>query len=475
MLPVKVLIFCIHGIGRQDQDFSLKLRQGVTRKLQDGKDVSPDIVYKDMYWANVGSIEQDEIYRKIYPEAFTSKGIYQKTIGRLKNLGDIRSLSYELIGDIFGYLGKYQGGIRKAVFTEFSNTIREAIDSKTDFSVVIIGHSLGSVIIHDIMSGLATSEEANLGKLPARTSVVTMGSPLALFSLVSHTLAPDAFRKWINIVHPRDPIASPLKPLFPYVHDVPIGSRFGLLLPENHSVYWDDKGVHKLIAEEIRSHFDNPTPTSFSDIKIPDQLPSELIYPLYGPARSAGFSNYMRNFDQVSFEGLIEHSKTIEICNIYGKTWYAKHAQYIARALENPNVDIKVFMLSPESPALSGYGHHFENIGADNLKKRIEESIETLTNVLRSASKMNTQKIGRLRIYFIKNIITHAFYRFDHRIYYTPQKIASNKLAGTPIPVFVFKLIEQDENYAWWIMRDLKLVSETPEDCTLHLDSQSTG
>jgi len=479
---MKVLCFIIHGIGSQDPDFAKPLKEGVHKQLvkllhrkkdksiSEGKPLSPaDVVeFRELYWANIGSAEQDELYRRLYPEYYADSMI-GKIKSTLKELSPLRSLSFRLIGDIVGYLGKFQEQIKKTVFESFVQQLEEKARQKEQFSIIVVSHSLGSVIVHDILSGLVESHSAGLHGLPKSTSVFTMGSPLALFSLTATTLAPNVFRRWTNLLDVRDPIAFPLATLFKGVRDV----RLRRWRWNTHAFYWNDTKVHQRVAEEVLEHYNSPIPVNSDALHLPKEAPPELLRPFHGSALTAGFYDFKTDFTEIPFKDLIESSEEIDICNLYGRTWYANNAQYFKNAFAKPFTKIRAFMLSPENPGLPGYCYQFEQMDPDTLRTKIEDATGELIRAFQAA-KEDHGSVGQLKIYRLNNIISHSFYRFDRQLFYVPQKISSPKHTATPIPVLVFRLTESEKQFGGWLMRDINAVADTPKDCMLYFDSEKT-
>ncbi len=478
-IPRPVICLITHGIGSQDPNFSEPLRKGIQRRLrklirkktkqdpQTWSGVTPEqtVEFRSLYWADVASNEQDELYRTVYPHLFEA-GPLRKTLGFFR-FDPARRLSITLVGDIFSYLGKFQEEIKRTVFRGFQDVFQARIESNSPFSLILVGHSLGAVVMHDIIRGFVGYRYAGLQDLPGRTSVFTMGSPIGLFSLVSDTLDPGAFRKWVNILHFRDPIAVPLNPLFSSVEDVALRSR--TLNP--HSVYWKRSKVHKLIAEEVLNHIENKIQLDPAKLRVPKEVPSEIFRPFHGPALTAGFSDYQLDFNKIPWEELIQVATEIDICNVYAHTWYRTHAQYFVKAFGNPAVRVRICMLSPASPAIPGFCHQFSRMARDTLENYILRSCEEVLHAFTEA-KRRPGKLGHLQIYLSNEIINHSFYTFDHVIYFSPRPISSPKHAATPIPVMVFRETQQAGDFSSWIMRDFKALLETPRDVIPYFDSQ---
>jgi len=480
---MSALCFVIHGIGTQDQGFSEPLQKGVHRKLVELVGEKAKVVgqkwasmnatelvdFETLYWADIGSDEQNNLYRKIYPELFGTKNELKKILQLATQLRPVRSLSIKLIGDVFGYLGKFQERIKREVIRQLATKLGPRLESGKPFSIILVGHSLGSVILHDLISGLVQHRDTGFDSLVGRISVFTMGSPLSLFSLVAQSANPEQFVKWVNFLHPRDPIAFPMKSIFPTVEDVSLCRR-SWNPSKLHSVYWHHHTVHDRIAQEIVDHYDKGLATASSPVAF-GNIPQEIYQPFHRVAAQAGFSNYFADFQKIPFGDIIPKAKQIDICNVYGRHWIQENAVYFVQALCNPETVVRVCMLSPDSASLAGFCYQFNGMSQEELKKRIEDVNGEFLKALNEAGRRSKQTTGRLQIYRSLNIVNHAFYRFDDLIYFTPRPIASAQLAATPIPTLVYRNASRLDDFFSWLMRDFDLLIKTQRDAVLHFDS----
>ena len=137
-----------------------------------------------------------------------------------------------------------------------SDRIKEAM-TKTD-SVVLIGHSLGSVIAYDV-----TKQNIEQGKPLKIKTLITMGSPLKWVTDISRAengeggpIYPSKLSlpgiRWINIYDKEDPIA--LKDelpdtMFRDVENVQIES--GKTFIEAHTCYWTQNEVVSVVRDAM--------------------------------------------------------------------------------------------------------------------------------------------------------------------------------------------------------------------------------
>jgi len=465
-----VLCFVIHGIGPQNQDYSNPLQQGVHRELVKwmGEKAVGMVDYEPLYWANIGSAEQNNLYRKVYPDLFGTTQIWKRSYQLVAQLAPVRSLSMTLIGDIFGYLGRFQEAIKRQVFEQIVEKLRTRIESGKQFSLILVGHSLGTVILHDLISGFLRYRYAGFENVTQNVSIFTMGSPLSLFSLVAESADPGKFRKWVNFLHPRDPIAFPMASIFVRVKDISL-RRFSWNPLSLHGVYWHHSEVHRLIAAEIVDHCKNGLAIATDKLDL-GKVPSEIFQPFHGAAARAGFSSYFGDFHGIPFPKLIPKAREIDICVVYGGHWFQHHAQYFVEALSNPDSLVRICTLSPESPSLPGFSHHFSGTPESEIKKKIEDATNEFRNAFEEARRRHGCT-GRLQIYRVLNIVNHGLYRFDDMCYWVPRPITSNKLAGLPLPTLAVRNTSASDDLFSWFTRDFELLIATQRDAALYFDS----
>ncbi len=155
----------------------------------------------------------------------------------------------DLVLDLPLYLGEAYGPQMRE---EVEKTIR-GVAEKTD-GIVVVGHSLGSVIAHDVVAKMLT--ETN--PLPIQ-ALVTMGSPLEWVNSlrmkargIPEIPAIPKTLQWLNFYNAVDPV--PLKRELPKTifHVKNFSISAGTLNPlEAHSAYWTDGKVAGLIRDIV--------------------------------------------------------------------------------------------------------------------------------------------------------------------------------------------------------------------------------
>jgi hypothetical protein len=488
---MKVLCFAIHGIGQQQPNFAGEFTAGIHRELDSILKGLPEgdisvpkgatsvqlVEFESLYWSNICEGVQANLFRKVCPGLFGAQSVFQNVRRTILQYAPLKKLSVNLIGDIFSYLGSQGAEIKSAVFTQLKNSLIKAGSTGEPLSVVIIGHSLGSVIIHDLLSQMIRYNIADFQSLSKRTSIFTMGSPVSLFSLVNKPSAPIEFKNWVNFWHPRDAISLEMNALYANACDVKLGSIFQWHPGKTHSHYWTNRKVHKKIAEEIldRHRHKIGEKINFSGF---ESMPPEILERDHGPSQHAGLSNYLQDFSSVPFHTLIPRASKIDFCNIYGGSWLDRNAQHFVEALCRPSTDVRACIIDPESAAVSALAYHFRGKKVEDIQKKCHEAIQMLKDVWVSASKKTTTP-GRLRVYSARTAVNHSFYRFDETMFYAPRPVASSKLASTPIPAIQLRttapiLTDGQLTFGDWLLRDFEEILKDPYDHNILFDSSAS-
>lgn len=300
-------VLFVHGVKqRQPEEFNRttqELLQNVQRNIgNNGRTIKPIVVF----WGDLN----------VQPQASLRQGLEASPQWRNLWLADFRIKEViEFAGDAALYLSRHVGAQVVQRFQQMALPILQGTQQGDRLHIVT--HSLGSVILFDLLFAARWDDPSldkdastrqtrqtvtqlrntlfGLGQEPGRgipiASVHTLGSPIALFSLLSvtgdstHDLTKDlrshlqtSYHQrgkkalpWYNYLHPGDPIAYPLQGLMPqllgnaqlYVHlrdvitehrGLPITwGRLPLLWGgDAHSGYWKSSTVVKTLAEVLR-------------------------------------------------------------------------------------------------------------------------------------------------------------------------------------------------------------------------------
>lgn len=270
MIKPKYAVVVVHGIsdkkGGQQKGFSDTL----------AVQVFPDAVCRDRFWHEaLWESVNDKLDDKIQDVVLQLVNTYEKTsYWRDAELKKARSIwrkfwihvkaswwwlvekcllnkitrSLDLVLDLPMYLGNPKGAKIRAI-------VREAIEQalkQTDEGIILVGHSLGSVIAFDVMQELCSQQG---GKCKIR-ALVTLGSPLGWVTelkIAEKELPDEEIRTsipWYNFYDVQDPVPM-LTALstcrFPDVKNQPrilSGEKY----INAHTIYWERQDVASLIS-----------------------------------------------------------------------------------------------------------------------------------------------------------------------------------------------------------------------------------
>jgi hypothetical protein len=238
-------------------------------------------------------------------------------------------------------------------------------------------------------------------------------------------------------------------------------------------MYWSNTSVHDAVADQALAQFSEGIGIDRAQIRIPKQVPPELLQPFHGPPLEAGLSDYWKDFGKIDFDDLIRGANEIDICNVYGQTWYRQNSQYLVDAFSNPNLSCRICMLSSESPALEGFAYQFGRQSVDELKSRIDAASSSIREAISNAKqRRGTEPIAHVRVYRCNNIINHSFYRFDDLLYFAPRKLASPRLSTRSVPSITFRRVNRENDLFGWLMEDFETLLITDGDVELSLDTR---
>jgi hypothetical protein len=296
------LVFFIHGVATRDVQYANELKYLIKNNFQQKRYPTP--YFHSSFWGNVLN-NKDRIWHSIEQDLSKLRNSYpQLDINNIFRYQESREgLISEFFGDILTYFNTERGKkIRQIIQYQLSEYIKEHSQSKD--SLHIVAHSLGSVILWDILfSDRFSSEDPAwqikdmfyfLSDRNSQTkfylnSITTMGSPLLFFNMMldidpkkiynftqNYTVQP--FR-WINIIHASDIVAYPIRATL----EVTSNSRFfirdkyimtdaniaektaralgqmeaasALAVADAHNWYWKSKRTANLITGNIIGDF----------------------------------------------------------------------------------------------------------------------------------------------------------------------------------------------------------------------------
>ena len=140
-----------------------------------------------------------------------------------------------------------------SILKDIDYDFNKACSNKPD-KVVILAHSLGSVIAYDYVFGF---RKYKLNPKICVEALITLGSPIPLFTSAmgyvdNKITLPKNVKRWINILDPDDGVARYCKPYFRNIaiEDRIVNTSWAPL--SAHAGYWKAKGVADVIADKFR-------------------------------------------------------------------------------------------------------------------------------------------------------------------------------------------------------------------------------
>ncbi|QLE54348.1 hypothetical protein [Nostoc sp. TCL26-01] len=253
-------IVFIHGVNTRYEGvkptYANKLIELIQQQLGNSHKIKPVI----LYWGNIGDkgdklllkeVQKSPVWNKLWFQRFRSQQML------------------EFIGDAALYVSRYKAAEVVEILTKQAMAGLKDYNPQED-RVHLVSHSLGTIILFDVLFASRWDEEGILGYEAVKetrntifgieptskegvrlTSIHTMGSPVALFYLMdvddttkerktlqgkninTHDITPrleiflDNLHRelgekklpWSNFIHPGDPIAYPLCTLLPQLVD----------------------------------------------------------------------------------------------------------------------------------------------------------------------------------------------------------------------------------------------------------------
>lgn len=260
-------ILVIHGIGVQEKNFADGLKDKVNGLLKDAGTPPEVVAWEPAFWADLLTKNEEELWNKL-------SAPYD--LGWVK----VRQFIINVLADALAYQRdpeEPQDMYRRihARIHEHLAHLRSLLGDQ-DKPLVVIAHSLGSVIISNYTWDAQRRNQYSLGDNPFErmetlASLVTFGSNIPLFTLALSDPKPIEFppaqlsanlkkaAKWLNFFDPDDALGYPLKPLSPSYGEtvsadieVNVGSWLTSWNPISHTEYWTDDNFTKPVAALIR-------------------------------------------------------------------------------------------------------------------------------------------------------------------------------------------------------------------------------
>ena len=265
---MKLAIAVIHGMGSEDQFFSVELKHRITELYvneEEGR-MEDDLIFQEIYWGDlVKETNKNLIERANYKKDLTYM--------------NLRELFVDYVGANLAYRQTLYNVIQERVRENLAKlcTHRRVDPDKTP--LVVMAHSFGSVIMSDYIYDMQKKQAENGGNIPGvspleqfstMAGMITFGSPMAAMSLqqsgdfdkpvnVKGKDLPEEFQnrlRWYNFYDKDDIIAYPLKGINDAYgeaisgdFEINVGSAATSWNPACHNGYWEDKDFYKPVAK----------------------------------------------------------------------------------------------------------------------------------------------------------------------------------------------------------------------------------
>ncbi len=264
MLPT-IGVLVIHGMGDQHEHFAEKLIASLRQRLGAN---SGSVAFEPCYWADVLQHHQDQVWQRLKRSGVMS---WQ----------DSRQWVLSSFGDPPAYLsgffrsGQQAYGIIHERVRSSLRILERQLDQHTPRSLVILAHSLGSVIVTNYIwdeQKNPTPGTTPFERTETLTKFVTYGSNIPLFLPPVRPIEciqfpwsslPQPTRdraRWLNVYAPSDLLGYPLGNIWDNTHGTEIddltlyaGPWLISRTPFSHAFYDTDGQFQRLVTDEVRS------------------------------------------------------------------------------------------------------------------------------------------------------------------------------------------------------------------------------
>jgi hypothetical protein len=265
---MKLAIAVIHGMGSENQFFSVELKHRITEEYvneEEGR-MEDDLIFQEIYWGDLVKDTQKNLLQKAN---------YKKDLTYM----NLRELFVDYVGATLAYREALYDAIQKRVSDNLAKLCSHRRVDPDKTPLVVMAHSFGSVIMSDYIYDIQKKQAAAGGSIAGMSELeqfntmagmITFGSPMAVLSLqqngdfdkpinvVGRNL-PENVRnavRWDNYYDKDDIIAYPLKGINDAYGEVisgdfeiNVGSAATSWNPACHNGYWEDKDFYKPVAK----------------------------------------------------------------------------------------------------------------------------------------------------------------------------------------------------------------------------------
>ncbi len=271
---MKLAIAVIHGLGSEEQYFSVELKHRIVEQyVQANENYSEDdLVFQEIFWGDLISDSLSQLSEKVnYKKDLTYPGLRRTFM------------------DYLGVSHAYRDGNRNDLYLAIHERVRinlqklashRRVDDATT-PLVVLAHSFGSVIMSDFIWDMRQKQASSKGVVTGLTSFeqfdtlsgfITFGNPMALFAAQNpeaynqpisirgkaHTEDYQKRAKWYNFYDKDDVVAYPLKGLNDAYDkavdgdfEINVGSAATSWNPACHTGYWEDADFYKAVSKYL--------------------------------------------------------------------------------------------------------------------------------------------------------------------------------------------------------------------------------
>lgn len=267
---MKLAVAIIHGIGNQldsrdhegQHQFAQRLIQGL--RLQLGEDAQ-QVAFQSLYWASVLDKREEAYLAKLAHEPVTWRWL--------------RRIVTLFLGDAAGY--RKVSEAYDTTYQEVHQCLRNGLTALRaqvgpQTPLLVLAHSLGGHIFSNFawdqqkLNATPSCPHDPFLALETLAGIVTFGCNIPLFTFAYDPVQPIRFpghcltepvreqARWLNLYAPADPLGYPLRPIRGYeglIHEdraMPVGPWYKRHTPLSHMAYWQDRGFHRYLTQQIR-------------------------------------------------------------------------------------------------------------------------------------------------------------------------------------------------------------------------------
>jgi hypothetical protein len=268
----KLGMLIIHGVGWQAKEFADAMIRKVSERLNKYGADKTEIAFEKIYWHLILSGREDKLLTDLFPE--------DKTPHKFSFIRWLRRKVSYCIGDVTGYqTPPFQNDvahdhIHNVVHKEIVR-LKERL-GREDRPVVVIAHSMGSVIMSDYIwdrqnwgkqkkEGPDPYGETSFERMETLAGFITCGSPIPLYAIAHDPIVRIKFphdnladklktnAKWKNFFYFGDVLGWPLRGLglgYEDTEDIRIQGAIPVIC---HTKYWKDDNFIEPVAEYVAS------------------------------------------------------------------------------------------------------------------------------------------------------------------------------------------------------------------------------